>query len=422
MIELMQHQKRAVELFSRRNQILAHEMGTGKTITAISIKKHKKRIVVVCPAKLRNNWAVELEKMGENSVQIIETGKDTIHGKKWLICSYSLLESLLNRLPEEYKDLIGDESHFIKGKSTRAKAFILFSRRCEHVILLTGTPIMNKPIELWNQLLAINAPITRAMTKTKYSQRYCGGKLKFIYFRGQRKPMFFNKGAGNLHELTQMIREDIDIVKKKDVLDLPEKRVISKIITMSADEKREYANAWNNYLNFLKENPEYSKEDIQGVKNAKQLVELGKLRQVTSAIKVKYLLESLEEIGEQQAIIFSEYVQTLKTLNAGLKKAGIKYSTLQDDGSVEEFQAKKTQIFTASIISGGQGLNLQNANIVFIIDEHWTPAQNIQAEDRVHRKGQDQPCSIYYLRVKDTIDEKVADINIKKRRIIDKII
>lgn len=419
MIELMSHQKRAVELFSDKNQILAHDMGVGKTITAISIHGNcENKIVIVCPSKLRDNWAVELQKMGHTGVQMVKTGKDTIEGKKWLICSYGLLGKVSEQIDGLYTHIVGDESHFIKGKSNRAKDFIEVSKKCELVTLLTGTPIMSKPIELWNQLVAVRAGVTKAMSRTTFSKKYCGGHLK----RFGSRFMWWEGGASKLDELAKMIQGDVDIVKKADVLDLPEKTVTRTIITMSDDERREYKNAWVNYLSWLQENPEYSKSDIQNIKNAKQLVELGKLQQVTSRIKADYLLESIEELGDQQAIIFCKYIKTIETINAGLKKAGIKFSTLKDNGSVEKFQNKQVQIFTANIISGGQGLNLQNANIVFIIDEDWTPAQNIQAEDRVHRKGQDKPCSIYYLQVKDTIDEHIADINTKKRKIIDKII
>lgn len=413
----MQHQKKAGELFKDKNQLLAHEMGTGKTISAISIHKGRKTIIV-CPSKLRSNWVTELAKMGQEDVQVVKTGKDTIEGKQWLIVSYGLLGKIIDQVSGIYLYAILDESHFIKGKSDRAKVALRLTRNCKIKTLLTGTPVMNTPIDLWNQLCAIEAGITKVFTKTKFSKRYCGGHLQMQ--RGRF--VYWDRGASHLEELATMIKDDVDIVKKSEVLDLPEKLIISKEIEMDAEEKAEYRRTWADYIDWLKQNPEYTDVQIDKVRSARQLVELGKLRQVTSKIKVNAFLEMLEELGEQQAIVFCEFIDTVDMLNKGLADRKIKYSTLKKEGSIEQFQRKEVQIFTANIIAGGAGLNLQNASNVFIIDESWVPAQNIQAEDRIHRKGQDKQCNIYYLRVLNTIDEYIAKVNINKRKVIDKII
>lgn len=418
MIKLTEHQKRVKDRFEFRSGLLAHEMGTGKTIASIYTHIGKDKILVVCKASLVNNFAVELSKMGENDVEIVKTGKHTISGSKWLITSYGLLGKIINQVEGIYKTMIVDESHCIKGKTLQAKTVIRIAHTCDYVLLLTGTPITNKPIDYWNQLVAIRAGITKAMNRTKFSKRYCGGHLKNFGYRF----MWWEGGAKNLDELKNMVKADVDIVKKTEVLDLPPKNIVRNVITMNTDQKRDYTNAWNTYIEWLHSNPEFSLDNIQSIKNSRHLVELGKLRQVTSKIKARDFLENIEDLGEQQAIIFTYYVETLEIINKGLEKLNIKYSTLKQSGSVEKFQNKEVQIFTANIIAGGTGLNLQNASTVFIIDEDWTPSINMQAEDRVHRKGQSNPCTIYYPMVKDTIDERIAKVNQEKRSIINKII
>ena len=115
MITLLKHQQKAVDLFRNRSQILGHEMGTGKTISAIYI--HKERMVVIaCPPKQIKNWFNELTvTVGETDVQVIKTGKDKVLGRKWVIVSYNMLAKFLGQF-SAYQGLVGDESHYIKNR------------------------------------------------------------------------------------------------------------------------------------------------------------------------------------------------------------------------------------------------------------------------------------------------------------------
>src|SRR5690606_14831181 len=119
-------------------------------------------------------------------------------------------------------------------------------------------------------------------------------------------------------------------------------------------------------------------------------------------VKAMSVIEDLENLAPgEQVVIFAEYVDTIEILNKAIEEIAkkqkknkeeniITYSTIKKEGSVEDFQSGKAQIFTSNIIAGGTGLNLQNANMVWIIDENWTPAINTQAEDRIHRIGQEK--------------------------------
>ena len=189
-IKLFDHQQSAVDRFKTQSQILAHEMGLGKTITSVYIGKGD-RSLVVCPAKLKKSWVAELKKVGEENVQIVETAKDDIDREAdWVIVSYDITMKIYEKLlAENFDHLFGDESHYIKGKCTirkdgtitgtkRAGAFLLLAQGIPHKILTTGTPVMNKPIELWNQLVAVDAPITKDMARSSFSKIYCGGHLK----------------------------------------------------------------------------------------------------------------------------------------------------------------------------------------------------------------------------------------------------
>lgn len=436
MIKPMKHQARAKELFTNKSQLLAHGMGTGKSISAILIHKDRGAIIF-CPAKLKQNWKVELEKMGELDYQIYKTKKDEFEHQKWTICSYALADSVKD-IAKNYTGMICDESHYIKGKSIRAKAIVKISKTMEVVTLLTGTAIMNKVIDLWNQLVCIKASICDRYTRTQFSQEFCGGHLRQM----GRIRIWWEGGANNLDLLKELIEPSVDIVRKSDVLDLKPKEYKNNLLELTATQRKEYKEKWNEYMEWVKGNPErfeeYQKvkkvkgvdtyvtvtiaDQIKNIANAKQLVELGKLRQVTSKIKVEHFLSEIESLGDQQAVVFTSYIPSMEILNNGLKKLGIKYSTIKDEGSVEKFQNKEVQIFTANISSGAEGLNMQNASNVFILDRDWTPAKNEQAEDRVHRKGQTEQCTIHYYTCLNTIDETVAETNKKKQKVVDKIL
>lgn len=440
MIEPMKHQARAKELFTDKSQLLAHGMGTGKSISAILIHQDRGAIIF-CPAKLKSNWKTELEKMGELDVQVYKTKKDEFENQKWTICSYALADSLKD-IAKKYTGMICDESHYIKGKSKRAKAVVNISRNMEVVTLLTGTAIMNKVIDLWNQLCCIKADITDRYNRTQFSQEFCGGHLRQM----GRMRIWWEGGANNLELLKELIEPSVDIIRKSDVLDLEPKAYNHVELELTPTQRKEYKQKWNEYIEWVKSNPErfdeYTKikrmkvdgkmtdvevlvtveAQIKNVQNSKQLVELGKLRQVTSKIKVEHFLTEVENLGGQQAVVFTSFIDSMETLNNGLKKLGVSYSTLKDEGSVEKFQNKEVQIFTANISSGAEGLNMQNASNVFILDRDWTPAKNEQAEDRVHRKGQTEQCTIHYYTCLNTIDEAVKESNEKKKKIADKIL
>ena len=428
-ITLYNHQKEAIKKFRNRNIILAHEMGLGKTLTAINIAKGRK-CLIVCPARLKQSWVTELGKAGEESIQVVETAKDEFSGQDWTILSYDMLSTIWRDIvAQDFEHFIVDESHYIKGKfrytaktdrmtgTQRAGATVLIGGDMDQVTLLTGTPVMNKPIELWNQLMAIGGQITKDMSRSEFSRRYCGGHLK------QMGPYRFwwEGGSNHLEELRDKIKDDIDIIKKSEVLDLPPKIVNTKTIEFSTAEQKKYDIAWEEYLAFVEANPEYDTEQVENIVKAQQLVEIVKLRQITSKAKAEAVIDDLENL-QGQLVIFAEFVKTVDKLNNALKQKKITYSTIKDgDDAVAKFQSGKVRVFTANIVAGGTGLNLQNANQVLIVDENWTPAINTQAEDRVYRIGQDKTAFITYYRVHGTVDETVAKANVRKKKVIAKI-
>ena len=235
MTELFNHQKTGIEfLKNAKKAILADSMGLGKTRQAIiAAKESTGGAVVICPASLKINWQREINLIyPTDKVTVVQGSKEPKERDvPWIIINYDILK----KQPWLYEDLrrlktlILDEAHYIKGKSIRAKATIDLALIAENVYCLTGTPIMNRPIELYNLLVAIQHYLGRG-ARSAYAKRYCGAFKRSFFHKGQNRMIYFTdeSGATHLDELRQQIDRVFLRRKKEDVLDLPA-RLISDV-------------------------------------------------------------------------------------------------------------------------------------------------------------------------------------------------
>ena len=436
---LMEHQKKGVELIKKYDGVLLNfEMGTGKTRTAIYAFKNEGALIVA-PARVIPDWVYELNKVGENDIEVVKTAKSYTGSKKWTIVSYDILKTITPQV----KNLVLDESHYIKaspkrskktGKPNRSKAVLDIAKQANKIVALTGTAITNKPKDLWNQLVAIRHPLID-IGKTAFSKRYCGGELR----RMRGRFFWWDEGATNIDELRMLLGEQVMVVKRSEVLDLPKLHVIEKWIELNKSERKAYEEAFNDYLKWIEENAEEAVNDwqekvehykLQGFPEEYAIITLLgeeinkriqhqaiiktiKTRQITSMAKAEYILEIQDEI-QGQAIIFTEFNETKDFLLKELDAVSL------DD--VEKFKSGYSKFLVSNIVAGGTGINLQNASTVIIVDQNWTPAINEQAIARAYRMGQDKPVTALFLKVRDTIDEVVSEKNKEKQSIIDRII
>lgn len=449
MIELYQHQKEGVTFLQEaKRAVLADEMGLGKTIQAIKAAPEG-GVVVVCPASLKTNWEREIKAVEPEADVEVVNGRKTrqtapseaqggIH--RWIIINYDILEAHLEEMTEqakagEIKTLILDEAHYIKGKSQRAKAAVALSQEVEQMYCLTGTPLLNRPIELWNMLVAIQHPITLEKgARTRFSKIYCGGFLKVIPPTRYRKfaiRFWSEDGATNLNELRRKLKGFMLRRKKKEVLDLPPKIIDVMEVELESEQRKMYENAWDAYLDFLSNNPpEYT--TIDNILATRQLVEVQKLKQVCSQAKVgRIVADTLNAIEQdEKVIIFSQYVATIDQLKEKLTAAKIKVVTLTGSTKpadrqkvVDDFQNKEdVKVFIANIKAGGVGITLTEASIVMFADMDWSPEIHSQAEDRAHRIGQTGTVNVYYYVAKDTIEEDIIELLAKKKSIVQEVI
>ncbi len=445
-MELYQHQIEGVEFLKKNDRcILADEMGLGKTIQAIMAKPEYQTAIVVCPASLKTNWEREIKAVYPEDKVYIINGRRVAQGAdakrvEWVIINYDVLEAHLEWMLEAVEEgrirtIILDEAHYIKGKSKRAKATIELSKGVDQVFCLTGTPLLNRPIELWNMLVAIKHPLTLEKgAKTRFSKIYCGGFLKVIPPNRFRKfPITFwsENGATNLGDLRKHLKGFMLRRMKKDVLDLPPKMIDVMEVDLSSEQRKEYENAWDAYVDFLSNHPP---EDttIENILATRQLVEVQKLKQVCSKAKVPRIVADVLNAIEQgeKVIIFSQYVETIERLKAGLVAKKIKVVTLTGSTktadrqkAVDDFQNKDdVKVFIANIKAGGVGITLTEASIVMFADMDWSPEIHSQAEDRAHRIGQEGTVNVYYYVAKGTIEEDIVELLSKKKQVVHEVI
>ena len=229
------------------------------------------------------------------------------------------------------------------------------------------------------------------------------------------------------------------------MLNLPAKIIDVIEVKMNPSQRREYENAWDSYMEYLKMNPP---ENIENIMATRQLVEIQKLKQVCSRAKVDQIVTDAQNAIEQgsKVIVFTQYVKTLESIKAGMKK--IKYdsgstdsygkpkmetidvavlsgATKQNDRqkAVDSFQEnERVKVFIANIKAGGVGITLTEASIVIFADMDWTPEVHSQAEDRAHRIGQNRMVNVYYYVAQDTIEMDIIELLAKKKQMVNEVI
>jgi len=434
-------------------------MGLGKTFTTIvAIKEIADKAVVVVPASLKTNWAREILMVDpEANIEIADGGKWYLYhdgtGSQWRIANYDVLsrdnvkEKIRELLPAP---LIGDEAHYIKNSSTqRTKAFLELAEEASHVYLLTGTPILNRPMELFTLLKAIGHTLGKSWYG--YAKKYCAAhKKEFMrvvrdrngrimyddYGRPLKKRYSFldTSGSSNLAELAEKI-QDAYLRRTKEVLGdtLPAKVIDNIEVDIAPQYRKKYETVWDDYIAYLRNIPQGETEaNIGNAELARHIIELNKLKQVASAGKIPYAIDTIKEIVEQdeKVIVFTQYTETLKNTVEELKKNKIKTVSLSgSDNStarqkaVDAFQNDpKTKVIVANIKTGGVGITLTEASTVLFIDMEWTPALHSQAEDRAHRIGQQRQVNVHYFIAKGTVDEDIVELLEKKQQVIQKIL
>lgn len=429
--DLFPFQERGISFISQRNgrAIVADEMGLGKTIQALAYlgaHPEKRPAVVVCPAHLKLNWLREIkETLPDNMNKNVEVlyGLSTSKirpGADIIIVNYDILNAWMEALIKiKPCTLIIDEAHFCKNsKAQRTKATRKLARKCPHVIALTGTPIVNRPVEGFNIVQMVDKTIFP--NHWNYLHRYCGAKHNGFGWDFS--------GASNQEELHEKLKTVMIRRLKKDVLqDLPDK--IYSSIPIEILNAREYKKAEDDFIRYLMEKKGI--KAAQKASRAEHLVKIEGLKQLAIEGKIqlaiKWIEDSVENNENGKLIVFATHKKTVEAIVNKFGKIAVKVdgsvSAKEREKAVKRFQEdKKIKLFVGNIQAAGTGLTLTAASSVAFLELPWSPGELVQAEDRCHRIGQKNSVNVYYLIAAGTIEEKIAMLLDKKRRVLDAVL
>lgn len=432
-----------VDYLLKRNGVglVGDEMGLGKTIQAIGFLKNSDNpypTVIIVPASLKLNWKREIKKwIGVDSV-ICSGSKPTKlpQGTKIAIINYDILNKHDPKRDDDVKKgqkimpgswaeyfiqwgartVIVDEAHYIKNpKAARAKGVCGLMHSVSNRILLTGTPLLNRPSELWHLLHCLDP--NEWDNFFKYAKRYCDAtKGRFGWD--------FN-GISNSKELYErlighwMIRR-----KKSDVLkELPPKVRSVVPIELTPAQRKRYIKAEESCIEELKKL--LGKDDINPTTRTMALVKINDLRQATAALKMEHAIEWIENALEAgPLVVFAHHRTVIEQISKHFGAPTIMGGDSQEarQKAVDDFQAGRINLIVCSILAAGVGLTLTAASNVCFLERPWRPGDQDQAEDRIHRIGQTQTAFAWYLDAAETFDEELAEIIETKRSVISRVI
>ena len=388
--------------------LLADEMGVGKTIQAISLcylYREDWPVLIVCPGSMKYLWKGEIQTwlgFKDYRINILNSSKQKISEEAYFyIISYDLVSHILKKLKKmKFNFVILDEAHCIKNRDTiRAKNILPIAIRAKRLILMTGTPLLAKPLEGYPLLYALRPDLFPYFKQ--YAYRYCDP---------QPTPFGISwSGTSNTKELHWLLSTLMVRRLKKEVLNkLPPKR--RQKVEIKTDEE---------ILEKIKE----TRIKIKGRNGTLQAYTL------TSTAKKDGVCEYVHDIlsdSEEKIIVFAYHHEMMNSLEDLLHKDKIDYiridgSTKQDKRYeyVKYFQQKKEcRVAIVSIIAGSTGITLNKAHIVIFAELTWTPSIMIQAEDRAHRIGQKSNfVDIKYLYGPGTLDDFILD-KLQKKLVI----
>lgn len=425
-IKLMSFQKKAYRKIKKfKGRVLfADEMGLGKTVVTIFwLKKNPdiKPVVVVCPAAAKGVWASHARRYLKLTAEVIEgrkvPKKQLPRDHSLLIINYDILTNWLTYLISiRPQALIIDECHYIKSRNTkRTIAVKKLSKRIKHILALSGTPLTNRPAELFPTLNIIKPKQFSGWLE--YAFRYC---------KPRRTPWGWQyKGATNIRELHRTLKKSMMIRRlKKDVLkELPSKTRTVVPLGLKKKDMKNYQEAEQDIIKWLRENKSITK--AKRAKKAEKLVQMGYLKRLSAELKIPLVLDWIRDFLQQsneKLVVFGVHQCILKRIQEEFPKSVLvdgKTTRLNRQKAIKTFQHnKKTRLFIGNIQAAGTAITLTAASSLIFAELDWVPGNHTQAEDRIHRLTQQYPVNIYYLVAENTIEEKLCKIIQKKQRIV----
>ncbi|XP_015509270.1 SWI/SNF-related matrix-associated actin-dependent regulator of chromatin subfamily A-like protein 1 isoform X1 [Neodiprion lecontei] len=399
--------------------IIADEMGLGKTIQALGIVHYYRNdwpLLIVSPSSVRYQWSEAiytfLPSVPTHYVHHYTTAKDTVGDAKIVIMSYDILKRTISSLERHvFGAVIFDESHFLKSpKSARSVAASVVASQARRVVLLSGTPALSRPKELYFQ---INLVMQKFLGFHEFGIRYCAGTFgKFGWEYG---------GSSNMQELQLLLNRCCLI-----------RRIKSEVLTQLPSKIREVVIL----------DPKLIKTETQKMKKIAEAVQRESFRnsegntallqhyRETAEVKTKAICNYVNDLLESDTkfLIFAHHLTVLNEICKTISSKNVSY--IRIDGSTKSEERKvRCDMFqeqddclvaVLSITAASTGITLTAAQRVVFAELYWNPGILCQAEDRVHRIGQQGSVLIQFLIAKNTADDHLWKLMQTKLNVLNK--
>jgi SWI/SNF-related matrix-associated actin-dependent regulator 1 of chromatin subfamily A len=419
-------------LLSHLRTLLGDEMGVGKTIQVVGVLNADPSIrtaLIVCPASLRTNWRRELGRWLTREADVVVLDSDQVpaatEGRlQVLVVSYERARKLYTELSARTYDLfVADEAHFVKNsKSLRTKAVIGYWNKskkeqvkglvdfAKRAAFLTGTPLPNRPIELWSLLRALD-PQGLGRNWEAFVKRYCAGYQE--YSRAAGRMIWKTDGASNLEELQQRMRAGVMIRRTKaEVLtDLPAKvrQIVPLAPNGAASAIRREAEAFDKLAAKYGSPVKVPFTEMAAERHAAAVAKAGPASEI--------VVDTLEG-GCSKLVVFCHHHDVTDKVVATIRDAG--YNVLRADGrdstdardvSVQAFQNDPSvNAIVCGISAMGVGHTMTAASTAIFVEQDWTPGNIQQAEDRLHRIGQLASVHCLHVVFEGSLDERMIQL------------
>lgn len=450
------------------NALIGDEPGTGKTaqVMAYAFKNHRLPMLVIMPKTLMLNWRNEISKMLGTQLSVLIVGfvptktraqqlkkqyphvtfsKTPKKGFDVTLINYDIVARNLEALEGVGYDYVAvDESHKIKNpqaKRTHAilrlvtgkepvkgkkGVFKVVHKGVDGVTMMSGTPMVNRPVELWSTVSTLAGWMPQFSNFLKFATRYCDGhKTRFGWDFS---------GSSNEAELNKVLTDTVMIRRRKqDVLsELPPKTFVTVPLEFDRAEYDSVAGAFEGTGNWKQGMETLIRHGGNPAKSDEAIVAINKCREIAAYAKldsaVEWILDFVEE--GKKLVVFAHHQRMVDEIHQRVAAAGVGVRMIRGGVGLEQraqaaddFQNDSSvRVIVLNIASAGFGLTLTAANACAFCQLPWNPAEFDQCSDRVHRIGQQDNVTVYSLVAEGTVEEEIADLIVAKRQVINAVV
>jgi SWI/SNF-related matrix-associated actin-dependent regulator 1 of chromatin subfamily A len=404
--------------------LVACDPGLGKTpISLWWIAQNAQKAlpaVVICPASVKYHWEMESRKCGVTDYEVLEGRRTSrIRPAPLVILNYDILIYWLEELKKlRPRTIVLDESAYIQSPTTkRTKATQELCKGVPHILALSGTPLVNRPIELFPTLQILQPALFRS--RFNFGRAFCNGHMG---------PFGWDfRGASNTGKLHKLLMRNLMIRRRKaEVLkDLPPK--IRRVVTVPLHNPQEYHRASTDFMNWLRDTDPAA---LDGAFKAQTLVKIGYLLRLAAKLKLKALIEWINDFlddSDEKLVVFAVHHKMIDALKRRIDAECVvidgRVPSSQRGFIVEQFQRnKKVRVLVGNIRAAGVGLTLTAASNVVFAELPWTPGAVTQSEDRCHRISAKGQVFIWFLISQGTIEERLCKLLQSKQEVLSSVL